>query len=178
MRKVKLYIAMSLNGKIARKGGEVDWLEAIPNPTQNDYGYEDFYKSIDTTIMGKKTYDQIMSWGIDFPYSGKKNYVFTSNTKLKDTEHVRFVSENHLDLINKIKNEKGKDIWLIGGGNLNSLLIEENLIDEMIVFVMPILLPDGIALFDTFLTDKSIKLKSSKSYSSGVVELKYHIEHQ
>lgn len=167
---------MSLNGKIARKGGEVDWLEAIPNPAQTDYGYEEFYKTIDTTIMGKKTYDQIMSWGIDFPYTGKKNYVFTSDTELKNTEHVSFVSENHLDLIHKIKKEEGKDIWLIGGGNLNSALIEENLIDEMIVFVMPIVLPNGIALFDTFFTDKSIQLKSTKSYSSGVVELVYSLK--
>ncbi|BAX81205.1 dihydrofolate reductase family protein [Labilibaculum antarcticum] len=176
MRKIKLYIAMSLNGKIARKGGEVDWLEAIPNPAQSDYGYEEFYKSIDATIMGKKTYNQIMSWGIDFPYTGKKNYVFTSNTELKNTEHVNFVSENHLDLINKIKKEEGKNIWLIGGGNLNSVLIEENLIDEMIVFVMPIVLPNGISLFDTFLTDKSIQLKSTKSYSSGVVQLVYSLK--
>lgn len=166
---------MSLNGKIARKDGEVDWLEAIPNPAQTDYGYEVFYKSIDATIMGKNTYDQIMSWGIDFPYSGKENYVFTKNTELSNTEHVTFVAENHIDLINKIKKEEGKDIWLIGGGKLNSLLIEENLIDEMIVFIMPIVLPNGIELFNTFLTDKSIKLKSSKSHSSGVVELIYEL---
>lgn len=173
MKKVKLYIAMSLNGKIARKGGEVDWLEAIPNPAQTDYGYQEFYKTIDTTIMGKKTYNQIMSWGIDFPYAGNKNYVFTRNSEIKNTEHVNFVSENHIDLIREIKNKDGKDIWLIGGGNLNSLLIEENLIDEMIVFVMPIVLPNGIDLFDSFKTDKSIVLKSSKSHSSGVIELKY-----
>jgi len=173
MRKIKLYIAISLNGKIARKGGELDWLEAIPNPTQTDYGYEAFYKSIDATIMGKNTYDQIMSWGIDFPYTGKKNYIFTNNTELSNAEHITFVCEKHVDLINKIKKEEGKDIWLIGGGKLNSLLIEENLIDEITVFLMPIVLPNGIDLFDTFLTDKSIKLKSNKSHSSGVVELMY-----
>ncbi len=166
---------MSLNGKIARKSGEVDWLEAIPNPAQTDYGYEAFYENVDATIMGKKTYDQIMSWGIDFPYAGKENYVFTSNTKLSNTEHVTFVSENHVELINKIKAGEGQDIWLIGGGKLNSLLLEENLIDEIIAFVMPVVLPNGIDLFDTFLTDKAIKLKSSKSYSSGVVELVYEL---
>ncbi|MDE5420497.1 dihydrofolate reductase family protein [Labilibaculum sp. DW002] len=175
MRKVKLYIAMSLNGKIARKGGEVDWLEAIPNPAQTDYGYEAFYNSIDTTIMGKKTYDQIMSWGIDFPYAGKKNFVFTSQTDEKNTEHVRFLTENQVETIKTLKNQEGKDIWLIGGGKINSLLIEENLIDEIIIFVMPIILPNGIALFDTFLTDKAINLKATKSHSSGVVELKYEL---
>lgn len=175
MRKIKLYIAMSLNGKIARKGGEVDWLEAIPNPNQTDYGYEDFYKTIDCTIMGKKTYDQIMSWGIDFPYAGKKNYVLTKNTGVENTEHVEFLQSDIINKLRGIKEEEGKDIWLIGGGKINSLLLEANLIDEIILFAMPVLLPDGIDLFGTFPKDKSIKLKSSKAYSSGVVELKYEL---
>ncbi len=166
---------MSLNGKIARKNGSVDWLEAIPNPDQTDFGYEEFYKSIDTIIMGKNTFDQIMSWGIEFPYVGNKNYIFTSKSDIPNTKDVEFVSENHLDLLRKIKQEEGKDIWLIGGGKTNSMLIDANLIDEIIVFVMPIILPGGIDLFSSFTKGKNLQLKSNKSYSSGVIEMRYSI---
>jgi len=77
VRKIKLYIATSLNGKIASSDGNVDWLESIPNPEKTDYGYKAFYDSIDTTIQGYNTYNQILNWDIDFPYKGKKNYVLT-----------------------------------------------------------------------------------------------------
>lgn len=90
MRKIKLYIAISLNGKIAKADGNVDWLESIPNPEKTDYGYQEFYDTIDTTIQGFSTYDQIMSWGIDFPYKGKKNYVITWNKAHQNTEDVFF----------------------------------------------------------------------------------------
>ena len=103
MRKIKLYIAISLNGKIANEDGGVDWLESIPNPEKIDYEYAKFYESIDTTIQGYKTYDQIIGWGIDFPYADKTNYVLTRKQKLLNTKYVEFVSENHIDFINKLK---------------------------------------------------------------------------
>ena len=97
MKKIKLYIATSLNGKIAKKDGSVGWLEAIPVPDGSDYGYNEFYTSIDTTIQGNATYQQIMSWGIEFPYKGKQNFVLTMNSDLEDTEHVQFISEDHIN---------------------------------------------------------------------------------
>lgn len=86
MRKIKLYIATTLNGKIARSDGSVDWLESIPNPEKIDYGYSEFYNSVDTTIQGNNTYKQIISWGINFPYTGKKNYIFTKNKDVKNNK--------------------------------------------------------------------------------------------
>ena len=68
---------MSLNGKIARPDGSVDWLDSIPNPEKIDYGYGQFIESIDTTLMGNKTYNQLIGWGIDFPYPDKQNFVFS-----------------------------------------------------------------------------------------------------
>ena len=116
MRKISSYIAVSLNGKIAKKDSSVDWLESIPNPDKSDYGYEDFYTSIDTTIQCSSTYNQVMGWGIDFPYADKKNYVFTRNSKLENTKHVDFISNNHVDFIKQLKKQSGSAIWLIGGG--------------------------------------------------------------
>jgi dihydrofolate reductase len=175
MRKIKLYIAISLNGKIAKKDGSVDWLMDIPNPDQNDHGYADFYDSIDTTIQGYKTYKQIIDWGIDFPYADKKNYVLTRNSNLENTAHAEFISENHVGFIRNVQKEAGKDIWLIGGGSVNTMLLNEGLIDEIQIFVMPIILTEGIELFELMPTQAQLKLMSTKSFSTGAVEIKYQV---
>ena len=175
MRKIKLYIAISLNGKIANPDGTVDWLESIPNPEKSDYGYSNFYKTIDTTIQGNNTYKQIVGWGIDFPYADKKNYVFTRDQKLEHTKYVEFVSSNHINFINQLKKESGKDIWLIGGGQLNTMFLNEKLIDEIHVFVMPIVLANGIELFEALPKQTNLKLIDTKTYTSGAVELKYKL---
>ncbi|MCU4174458.1 dihydrofolate reductase family protein [Carboxylicivirga sp. N1Y90] len=174
MRKIKLYIATSLNGKIASKDGAVDWLESIPNPDALDYGYADFYKSVDATIQGNSTYQQILSWGIDFPYAGKQNYVL-SRTKHENTEHVEFISDNQIEFIQELKKQSGGDIWLIGGGQVNTMLLNAKLIDEIFVFVMPIVLSEGIELFEAIPDMTHLTLKSSQTYPTGVVEMIYNL---
>ena len=173
MRKVKLYIAKSLNGKIARRDGNVDWLDSIPNPEKNDYGYGKFIESIDTTLMGNNTYQQLIGWGIDFPYTKKKNYVFTKNKDLENTEFVEFVTEKHVEFIRQLKKGDGRDIWLIGGGELNTWFLNENLIDEIRIFIMPIVIPEGIEVFEKMPIERQLKLQDVKTYSGGVVELNY-----
>ena len=175
MRKVKLYIAISLNGKIAETDGSVDWLESFPNPDNTDHGFADFYQTIDTTIQGYTTYNQVLSWGIDFPYSDKKNFVFTRKKDVSNTEHVTFISEKHTPFIHELKAQKGKDIWLVGGGKINTLFLNENLIDEIQVFVMPIILSEGIDLFESLPAETKLELIESKNYSTGAIELKYKV---
>src|SRR5664279_1394932 len=123
MRKIKLYIAVSLDGKIAKPDGDVKWLDKIPNPDHLDYGYSDFLKSIDTTLMGNYTYKQLLGFGIDFPYGGKANYVFTRNTELKEDENVKYISTDPVSFVKDLKSSTGGDIWLIGGGEVNSLFL-------------------------------------------------------
>ena len=173
MKKVKLYIAMSLNGKIAAADGGIDWLESIPNPDESDYGYLDFFESIDTTVQGNATYKQILSWDIEFPYLSKRNYVFTRDSSQRDDRNVMYVSEHPIDFMRDLKLKPGKDIWLIGGGQINTLLLNAGLIDEIQVYVMPIILTEGIDLFESLPKETSLKLKSSKTYESGAVELIY-----
>lgn len=175
MKKIKLYIAISLNGKIAKPDGSVDWLESVPNPEKTDYGYSEFYESVDTTIQGYNTYDQIIRWGIDFPYKNTKNYVLSRNQKLTDTKYVEFITENHIDFVKELKKQKAKDIWLIGGGKINTLLLNEGLIDEIQIFVMPIILRGGIELFELLPKETKLELITSKSYTSGAVEMKYKV---
>jgi len=176
MKQIKLYIAASLNGKIARPDGNVDWLEKLPNPDKTDHGYAEFYDSIDTTIQGGKTYRQIIGWDIEFPYIGKTNYVITRNQNLKKNDHVKFVTENPVEFFQNLKKQEGKDIWLIGGGQVNTLFLNAGLIDEIRVFIMPIILPDGIELFEMLPDEKMLKLKATKEYTSGAVELTYAVK--
>jgi len=175
LRKIKLYIAISLNGKIASTDGSVDWLESIPNPEKLDYGYEAFYSSIEITIQGYTTYNQILRWGIDFPYKGKKNYVLTKKQHIENTEYVEFITENHIDFISELKKEDGGDIWLIGGGQANTMILNAGLLDEIQVFVMPIIISGGIDLFDAFPNEAHLNLIETLSYSTGVVGLKYSV---
>ena len=125
---------MSLNGKIADQEGKVDWLEAIPNPDHDDYGYAEFYDSIGTTIQGYTTYQQIIDWDIPFPYAGKENFVLTRKKDLKFNDDVQFISAEPLGFIKALKKEEGQDVWLIGGGQVNTLLWDEGLIDELISY--------------------------------------------
>jgi len=176
MKKLKLYIAISLDGKIAKPDGSVEWLESIPNPGKTDYGYAEFYDSIDTTIQGYSTYKQILGFDIDFPYAGKKNYVVTRKQNLAPSKDVEFITKDHAGFIKNLKKEAGKDIWLIGGGQINSLLLKEQLIDEILVFVMPIILSDGVNMFETIPIETSLKLLEAKPYESGAVELRYLVK--
>lgn len=175
MRKIKLYIAISLNGKIAGTDGSVDWLENIPNPEKSDYGYTEFYDTIDMTIQGNNTYNQVIGWGIEFPYKGKKNYVITKRQNVVNTEFIEFITENHIESIKKMKGENGGDIWLIGGSQINTLVLNAGLLDEIILFVIPIIIPGGIELFDAFPNETRLELLGTKSYSGGVVELNYKV---
>lgn len=175
MKKIKLYIATSLNGKIAKADGSVHWLEEIPNPDKLDYGYTAFNETIDTTIQGYVTYAQIVGWDIPFPYPNTKNYVLTRKQDIANTEHVEFIKENHIDFIRKLKAGEGKDIWLIGGGQVNTMLLNAGLIDEIQVFVMPIVLSEGIELFELLPNETNLKLIDSTTFPTGVVELKYQV---
>lgn len=177
MRKIILYIATSLNGKIADANGNVTWLDKIPNPDNCDYGFSGFFAEIDTTIQGNRTYEQVLGWGIDFPYENKKNYVLTNDPVAKDSEQVEFITGKHYESIKGLKDSEGKDIWLIGGGQANTFLLSNGLIDEIHLFIMPIILPAGIDLFTGKPSETLLELLETRNYKSGVVEMKYRVIH-
>jgi dihydrofolate reductase len=174
MRKLVLYIATSLDGKIADENHQVDWLEQMPNPEMSDYGYHDFLNNVDTTIMGNSTYRWLQRQDFPFPYSDKENFVLTKNESLTKDENVFFVSKTE-GFVEDLKSKEGKYIWLIGGGQLASHFLNQGLIDEIRLFVMPILLGDGINLFQNVNPRQQLMLLSSSTYNSGVVELRYRM---
>ena len=173
MRKIVLYIASSLDGYIARRNGGVDWLDNF-NDTGEDYGYYKFYDSIDVTLMGNKTYKTSMSLG-DFPYKVKKNYVFTKQNILPQADYVEFINNNIVSFSKELKTQKGKDIWLIGGTQINELFFNNEIIDELILTVMPVTLGNGIPLFTKNVKQLKFRLNNEKSYENGVVQLHYSI---
>lgn len=173
MRKIKLYIATSLDGFIAGKNGALEWLVDFPNPMNTDYGYAEFYRTVDTTLIGHRTYKEIAGFEGPFPYKDKTNFVFTRTAGLPDTEEVKFVCGDLLSFLNDLKSKPGKDIWLVGGGQLNTTLLQYDLIDEMTLHIIPVVLGDGIQLFPGLLKPFQFKLKKEKTYDNGVLELNY-----
>ncbi|MEQ9405317.1 MAG: dihydrofolate reductase family protein [Cyclobacteriaceae bacterium] len=176
MRKITAYLAISLDGKIAKPDGDVSWLDEIPNPENSDFGYKAFYSSIDTTIMGNETYRMVLGFGVDFPYSDKQNFVITRDHRLTQDENVTFISGNVEKWAGKLKGEKGKDIWLIGGGQMNTLFLNAGLLDELHVHVMPLVLGDGIPLFSDKTVHRKMDLQSERRFQGGVVELIYKLK--
>lgn len=169
MRKVVLYIAISTDGFIARKDGSVDWL---PEGGE-DYGYNQFMETVDTVLLGRTTYDQLFTFNIEYPYKEKKNYVFTRKTTGKSSEYAEFESEP-ISLVKRLKQEPGKDIFLVGGAKLFQSLLKEGLVDEMILFIIPHLLGEGIPLFAN-INEAEIDIVESTKYDTGVVKIHYRI---
>ncbi|NNF33758.1 MAG: dihydrofolate reductase [Saprospiraceae bacterium] len=177
MRKVILYIAASLDGYIADVNGGVEWLESIPNPDKTDYGYQSFYDNIEATIMGYGTFQQLIDWDIPFPYIGKDNYVVTRKSSPPVHPHVSFITEDHLENIKKIKQREGGNIWLIGGSQLNTFFLNNDLIDTIHIFTMPIILNDGFKIFSKPFSLKKLKLTSTERYTNGVIRSVFDLNH-
>ncbi len=173
MRKVIAYIALSIDGFIADKAGGVDWLCGDGSDPQNLGSYDEFFDSIDTVIMGYATYNQIVTQlSPDFwVYTGKNSYVIT-HRQLENNGEITFTDAKLDELIGTLKSQEGKDIWICGGASVVAQLIRLELIDEFVLSVIPVILGDGIRLFDKQKGDLKLKLKSTKSYN-GIVDLCY-----
>jgi dihydrofolate reductase len=176
VRQIILYIATSPDGFIARESGSVDWFESFPNPDNQDYGYHKFYNSIDTILMGRRSYDQILGFDIDFPFSDKKNFVFTHTKSKTGDANVKYISDDINNFIAALKNEPGKDIWLLGGAAINTALLEQHLIDRIILTQTPVLLGNGIPLFNTFRHDHKLELQSVVHFNTGFIQTQYTIQ--
>jgi len=170
MRKIILYIATSLDGYIARTDGSVDWLY-----TDADYGYRAFYASVDTTLMGRKTYEQLLSMG-PFPYPEKKNYVFTHRTQATN-EHVTIINKDAVGFIRQLKAQEGNHIWLIGGGGLIQTCIQDQLIDEIRVFIHPIILGEGLQLIPSPSPSVQLEVIRQGMYDNGLIEVHYDVKY-
>ena len=175
MPEVVLYIASSLDGYIARPDGNVDWLDEIAQPTEGeDYGYGEFIAGIGTVLMGRITYEQVLSFGVAYPYPGAAGYVFSRARAGQRDENVEFVDVSDLpQFIARLKATSDKHIWLIGGGLLIQEFLRHDLIDRFIVTIMPVILGEGILLFPPPMPQAGLELVDTLSLSNGIVQLTY-----
>ncbi len=174
MRKIIAYIAMTLDGYIATKESKIgDWLKGDGSDPENFGSYNDFIDTIDTVVLGFKTYDQIVNeLSVDvWPYQGKHSYIMTRKD-LKDKNEITFTNQSVSQLAHTLKSSEGKNIWLCGGASIIQQFHDLDLIDEYIITIVPYLLGDGIRLFSTSNVEKKLKLISTKSYN-GFVDLTY-----
>lgn len=175
MSKVRLYIATSLDGYIADRDGGVGWLDAFPpSGADGDYGYAEFYASIDCVVMGRKTYEQALTFG-EWP-ERKPTYVFSHDPPEGAPPRVEFIKDDPAKFIAKLwaqdQEDKG-DVWLMGGGKLIASFRERGLIDEYILSVIPVLLGEGLPLFEGSQPQALLRLLATQVYTNGVVQLRY-----
>jgi len=175
MRKVTFGGANSLDNYIARKDDAVDWLlwgkeaESFMN---------EFWKTIDTVLMGRKTYEVALrnSGGGANPYPGIKSYVFSRTLKKNADPNVEIISENATEFIKKLKSQKGKDICVMGGGDFARSLFEAELIDEIGFNIHPVLLGSGIPLFHEMKRQINLELLECKPFRNGCVLVTYRVK--
>ena len=168
MSKIRLFIASSLDGYIARTSGEVDWLF-----TDLDYGYTEFFAQVDTVLMGRRTYQQILGFG-EYPYKGKDGFVFSRTLQGKRDNNVEFVGGDLKGFINTLRQSSGRDIWLVGGAQTIHYFMKNRFVDELILSIHPIILGDGIPLI---VNDPSLEtvleLKDVRTYDYGLLQVSY-----
>ncbi len=174
MSKVQLFIAASLDGKIARPDGDVSWLEEYPNPDGQDYGYGSFYAGIGTVVMGRKTYEDILGFDVPWPYANARTYVITSDKDLA-TPSPKTALLHSIDAaaIGKITDASTGNVWVVGGGKIISAFLSADLVDELTLTVIPRILGAGIPLFPETTPETHLKLKTAEPFPSGFVNLVY-----
>lgn len=177
--KTIIFIAASLDGFIARKDGDVSWLESFDLMGEGeDGGYEETFASVDALVMGRGTFEKVISFDIPWPYGAKPVIVMSKTlTKLpaKAGKHVRIASCTPKELVTQLENE-GMEKLYVDGGKLIQSFLQEGLIDEITVTQIPILLGEGIPLFGEIGKEVRLRLLESKSWENGFVQVKYAVE--
>lgn len=169
MRKVILGVSMSFDGRIARVNGDVDFLRT---PREHPIGA--FFASVDTAIMGRKTLDAgLRMTGGKLPKTAMRMYVMSRTQEPGERGGVIFVNEPPAGLVAQIRKQGGTDIWLMGGGELARDFLRGDLVDEIYLGIAPVLLGQGIPLFPSAFPQREFALMENKSYSEGLVTLKY-----
>ncbi len=178
-RKIIAHIAVSADGFIARADGGVDWLDR-PD-LKGDYGMTAFYKSIDTILWGRKTYDM----ALDFQKRGiagsafdtrLKNFVFTQELpKAASPPGIEFVNQPVKEFADQLRSQPGKDIWMMGGAGVIASFLDAGEIDEFVMNVIPVFIGEGIPLVAPRHRTVPLRLIASNAFADGVVMLHYGV---
>jgi dihydrofolate reductase len=162
---------MSLDGYIASPDNGLEFLSMVEEKNQ-DYSYSDFMDSVDTVIVGRRSYEKVLSMGYEYPHTNKDLYIITHTPKLA-VGSTKFYTGNLKDLITNLKGKAGKNIYVDGGAKVVNEMLKENLIDEFCLSIIPTLLGNGIPLFHNYRPELKLKLISTKTFNKGLVQLHY-----
>ena len=174
-RKVIVHIGTSVDGYIARSDGDLEWLTSRPAP-EGFYGMNAFMKSIDTKVLGRKTYEASLQMGAQFD-SRNRYIVFSRHSSPADApSSVEFVNEAIGPYVSRLREQPGKDIWLMGGGDLIASFLDEGAVDEFVLTVAPVFIGDGIPLIARRHRQTPLALHAVERFEDGVVQLRYGLQ--
>lgn len=173
MRKLAIFTATSLDGYIAKPNDDLSFLRSVEKEGE-DYGYSEFVATVDTIILGRKTYDWVLKeiGPSHYDNSEKEVYVIT-RTERPSIGKTKFHIGSPADLVQKLKNKKGKNIYCDGGAEIINELLKSDLIDEFIISVIPVLVGNGTRLFKDGRPELQLELVSVKTFDTGLTQLHY-----
>jgi dihydrofolate reductase len=176
MRTVSLFIATTLDGYIAKPGNDLSFLKLVEKEGE-DYGYAEFTATIDTIIIGRKTYDWVVKEiGSSHYDNGERKVYVITRTERPGVGKTTFYTGSPAELVRKLKSEEGKNIYCDGGAEVINDLLKNDLVDEMIISVIPVLVGDGTRLFHDGRPEQELELLTAKTFDTGLTQLHYRRE--
>ncbi len=172
MRKIRYGVAMSLDGYIAGPNGEADWIVI-----DSAVNFTELWAQFDTLLMGRRTYEAAIVRLGKTSFQGMKTFVASRTLKQTDHPEVTILSELNRDWIETLRAHSGKDIWLMGGGELFRFLLEMDAVDTVETSIIPVLLGGGVPLLPPTAERTKLSLSSHKIYCSGLLSLIYDVQH-
>ena len=173
MRKISLFIATSLDGYIAKPNDDLSFLKLVEKEGE-DYGYAEFTDTIDTLIIGRKTYDYVVKEiGPSYYDNGQRDVYVITRTERPQSGRTVFYTGNIAELVRQLKSEQGKNIYCDGGAEVINELLKHDLVDEFIISVIPILLGNGTRLFKDGRPEQMLECIEVKTFETGLTQLHY-----
>lgn len=173
MRKLSIFIAASLDGYIAKPHDDLSFLKLVEKEGE-DYGYAEFTSTIDTIIIGRKTYDWVeREIGASHYDDGEKDVYVITRTERPGVGKIKFYTGDITELVQRLKSENGKNIYCDGGAEIINELLKNDLIDEFIISVIPILLGNGTRLFKDGRPEQTLEFVRAKTFDTGLTQLHY-----
>lgn len=173
MRKLSLFIATSLDGHIAKPNDDLSFLKLVEKEGE-DYGYAEFTSTIDTIIIGRKTYDYVLrEIGASHYDNGERDVYVITRTERPSVGRIKFYTGNLTELVRQLKSENGKNIYCDGGAEVINELLKNDLIDELTISIVPVLVGAGTRLFKDGRPEQQLELVNTKTFDTGLTQLQY-----
>ena len=176
MINIVYYVASSIDSYIATSDGSVEWLTRFES-AGDDYGYREFYESVDAVLLGRRTYEHALTFG-EWPYPDKPCWVFAHRPVSVSQPNVTVTGDSPLQVVRHLKARGLNRAWLVGGGYLAGAFHEHNLITEYVVSVLPVILGSGVPLFSGTGVMRDLELIESRAYPNGLLQARYRLTSQ